>query len=137
MQIKYSVEASGDEVERLNRKNPFIKTLANAELGLVTVKLPGKLSDFTLVGTARVEGHLVGVYGGQCSGVDSSAERGRLSKRLKQIRSNIATLEGRLSNKGYADKAPPRLVQQTRNQLDEAKQMARALEEQLSVVSQP
>ena len=51
--------------------------------------------------------------------VDASAERERLSKRADELRRSIGALEGRLNNPGYADKAPARLVEQTRSQLQE------------------
>jgi valyl-tRNA synthetase len=50
------------------------------------------------------------------------AERARLEKLASDLTKSIATLEGRLANPGYADKAPAHMVQQTRDQLTKAKQ---------------
>jgi valyl-tRNA synthetase len=50
------------------------------------------------------------------------AERARLEKLVADLGKSIATLEGRLGNPGYADKAPAHMVQQTRDQLAKAKQ---------------
>ncbi|MDX2147139.1 MAG: valine--tRNA ligase [Planctomycetota bacterium] len=52
--------------------------------------------------------------------VDAGAERERLEKQIAELTKTIATLEGRLANPSYADKAPPKLVQQTRDQLTRA-----------------
>jgi valyl-tRNA synthetase len=52
--------------------------------------------------------------------VDSAAERARLEKAIADADKAIATLQGRLSNPGYAQKAPPAMVEQTKSQLAKA-----------------
>ncbi|QQS09609.1 MAG: class I tRNA ligase family protein [Phycisphaerales bacterium] len=47
----------------------------------------------------------------------AAAEAERHAKRLADLTKTIATLEGRLANPGYAQKAPPHMVQQTKDQL--------------------
>jgi len=54
------------------------------------------------------------------SAIDSGAERARLEKSIADADKTIKTLEGRLANPGYADKAPPAMVQQTKDQLARA-----------------
>ena len=49
--------------------------------------------------------------------VDPAAEAGRMAKERTDLEKKVATLQGRLANKGYTDKAPPHLVQQTRDEL--------------------
>ncbi len=49
---------------------------------------------------------------------DADAERARLEKSLADLDAAIATLEARLSNPGYTERAPAHLVHQTRDQLD-------------------
>jgi len=53
--------------------------------------------------------------------IDSGAERTRLEKLAADLEKSIATLSGRLNNPGYADKAPPHMVQQTKDQLTKAR----------------
>ncbi|MEM1185092.1 MAG: valine--tRNA ligase [Planctomycetota bacterium] len=64
--------------------------------------------------------------------IDAGAEAERLQKELADLDKSIKSLEGRLSNPGYVDKAPEHLVNQTRDQLTKAKadrdQVAAALE---------
>jgi len=48
--------------------------------------------------------------------VDANTERERLTKQIADLRKSVAALEGRLCNPGYADRAPPALVQQTRDE---------------------
>ena len=52
--------------------------------------------------------------------VDPAAEAGRLAKERAELEKKVKTLQGRLANKGYTDKAPPHLVQQTRDELASA-----------------
>jgi valyl-tRNA synthetase len=52
--------------------------------------------------------------------VDEQADKQRLAKRREELTRQIAALQGRLSNESYLAKAPPQLVQQTKDQLAEA-----------------
>jgi len=49
--------------------------------------------------------------------VDTDAERTRLNRVLAELTNSKATLEARLANPGYSQKAPPHMVQQTKDQL--------------------
>jgi valyl-tRNA synthetase len=53
--------------------------------------------------------------------IDPDAEKNRVAKRREELSKLIATLEGRLASPSYTDKAPAHLVQQTRQQLEDAK----------------
>lgn len=46
-----------------------------------------------------------------------------LAGKIKQTQQSIAQLEGRLANKAYVDKAPEALVEQTKQQLTDAKEL--------------
>jgi valyl-tRNA synthetase len=59
--------------------------------------------------------------------VDEAAEQQRSAKRCEELKKQIAALRGRLANESYAKKAPPHLVQQTRDQLSEAQAEAAKL----------
>jgi valyl-tRNA synthetase len=52
--------------------------------------------------------------------VDAGAEIERLKKVIADAEKVMATLEGRLANPGYAQKAPPKMVQETKDQLAKA-----------------
>ncbi|MFO0833771.1 MAG: valine--tRNA ligase [Phycisphaerales bacterium] len=52
--------------------------------------------------------------------VDAGAERSRLEKAIADKENSLRTLSARLANPGYADRAPPAMVQQTRDQLAKA-----------------
>ena len=49
--------------------------------------------------------------------VDLAADAGRVAKERADLEKQVKALRGRLANKGYTDKAPPHLVQETRDQL--------------------
>jgi valyl-tRNA synthetase len=53
--------------------------------------------------------------------MDTGAERSRLEKLVADLDKSIGTFEGRLANPGYAQKAPPHMVQQTKDQLEKAR----------------
>jgi valyl-tRNA synthetase len=61
--------------------------------------------------------------------VDPEAEKARSGKRREEVTKQIAAMEGRLSNESYIAKAPPKLVQQTRDQLAALKEELKKLEE--------
>jgi len=66
--------------------------------------------------------------------VDAGTERDRLTKQIADLDKSIAALETRLNNPGYAERAPAKLVDQTRAQLAQAqadRDAARAALEQL------
>jgi valyl-tRNA synthetase len=63
--------------------------------------------------------------------VDPDAERTRLSKRLEELTRSRAALAGRLNNPGYSLKAPPHLVQQTRDQLADLERELQTVEAKL------
>jgi len=52
--------------------------------------------------------------------IDVSAERDRLARQRAEVEKRIAGLKGRLNNKGYIEKAPPKLVEETKQQLAES-----------------
>jgi valyl-tRNA synthetase len=49
--------------------------------------------------------------------IDAGAEKDRLAKELEQLKKSEATLAGRLSNAGYVDRAPAKLVEESKAQL--------------------
>ncbi|MEM1013189.1 MAG: class I tRNA ligase family protein [Planctomycetota bacterium] len=57
--------------------------------------------------------------------IDEAADAARNEKERAALEKQVKSLKGRLANKGYTDKAPPHLVQETRDQLAAAeKQLA-------------
>ncbi len=79
---------------------------------------------------ARFEGHDFSLSD-LADAVDVAAERERLTRAIAEQEKKIAALEGRLAHPGYVERAPERLVNQTREQLAQANSEIQALKEQL------
>jgi valyl-tRNA synthetase len=60
--------------------------------------------------------------------IDVDAERKRLEKDRENNVKQIKSIEGKLSNKGFVDKAPPEVVQQQRDKLAELREQLAAIE---------
>ena len=124
--VKMSIQAPQALVDQLTTHSKLIETLANVELAEAGSDVD-KPAD---AAATLVEGASLFLHGL----LDADAERTRLSKRLEEINKSVAALQGRLKNKAYVDKAPPHLVQQTRDQLDAARKESQSLQEQLSTL---
>lgn len=69
--------------------------------------------------------------------VDAAAltkHRAQLAKRVTTCEQQVKHLEARLANKGYAERAPKHVVEQTREQLREQQTLKARLEQELSVL---
>jgi valyl-tRNA synthetase len=67
--------------------------------------------------------------------VDTGAEKARLTKVVADLSKSVETLDKRLSNPGYADKAPPHMVQQSKEQLDKARRELAAAQAELAALA--
>ena len=123
-QVKFSAQASAAMAQQIFDHRTLIETLGNVEMGEVGPHVDQPV-DAAIVLVNQTRLYLHGL-------IDSQAEYKRLSKRLDEVRQNIGALKGRLANKSYAEKAPPHLVQQTRDQLAGAEKEADSLQEQLA-----
>ena len=69
-----------------------------------------------------VEGNLFGLV--ITEDIDFDSEKDRISKDLIKIRKEMAKFESKLSNEKFLEKAPEKVIRETRNRLDEAKKKA-------------
>lgn len=76
-----------------------------------------------------VEGNLFGLV--ITEDIDFDSEKDRISKDLIKIRKEMAKFESKLSNEKFLEKAPEKVIQETRNRLDEAKKKADKLNQVL------
>ena len=110
--VTVSVSAPGDSARQIEANRELIETLATCKLKEARNDLPAvaKAAKTTAAGCdVYVEGL-----------VDESAEQQRAAKRREELTKKVATLKGRLSNEAYVSKAPPKLVEQTKQELAEA-----------------
>jgi valyl-tRNA synthetase len=61
--------------------------------------------------------------------VEAAGEKARIERELKKAQKNIEALEKKLSGKGFADRAPAEVVQQTKDELAAFKERVKLLEE--------
>ena len=76
-----------------------------------------------------VEGNLFGLV--ITEDIDFDSEKVRISKDLTKIKKEMAKFESKLSNEKFLEKAPEKVIQETRNRLDEAKKKADKLDQVL------
>ncbi|MCA9293340.1 MAG: valine--tRNA ligase [Phycisphaerales bacterium] len=88
-----------------------VQTLANVG-GVSTAARASGALPFTYEGTE----HAIFAEGQEA---DAGALKAQLEETIKKLMKDVGALEGRLNNKGYTDKAPAHLVQQTRDQLQQ------------------
>ena len=117
--IKVSVKAPGDSARQIEAHRPEIETLAVCALDAVSSDAkPG--TDSIVATAAGCEVYLEGL-------VDKAAEEQRVAKRCEELKKAIAAMKGRLANQGYLAKAPPHLVQETKDQLAKAEEELKKL----------
>jgi len=125
-QLVFSATASGELADAINAHAELIATMANVDCQPASpdTSAPDDAA-VAVLGDARL--YLHGI-------VDSDADRTRLTKRIEELDNSIKTLQGRLANKNYAEKAPAHLVQQTRDQLADATREIESLRQQLTAM---
>jgi len=63
--------------------------------------------------------------------VDFAKEKARLSKQLKKIEKELEGLDKRLNSKGFADKAPPAVLEQTQQQAAEKREQIATIKQSI------
>jgi valyl-tRNA synthetase len=109
--VTVSIMAPGDAARQIADAKEMIELLATCTVKDVRADLP-PIEKAARIQAAGCEIYLEGL-------VDEAAEGQRASKRIDELTKQEAALLGRLSNEAYTKKAPPHLVQQTRDQLTE------------------
>jgi valyl-tRNA synthetase len=106
------IVATGEMATLIESNRQMIELLAVCRVKIVsTISVPP-------AGSARASGAGCDIF---VEGVeDQDAEKQRVLKRKEELSRQIQTLNGRLASEAYISKAPPKLVQQTREQLAEA-----------------
>jgi valyl-tRNA synthetase len=109
--VGISIQANNEMAEQLLENRAIIETLGTCALKAAgpAIESPANAA------RAMVAGAEVFVEGL----VDQQAEGQRIARRCEELKRQKGALEGRLSNESYIKKAPPHLVQQTRDQLAE------------------
>jgi valyl-tRNA synthetase len=104
-----SILAPGDSARSITTNRELVETLATCTLKDARGDLEPPQSAARVL-AAGCEVFVEGL-------VDEAAETARVAKRREELTKQINARRGRLSNESYTSKAPPHLVQQTRDEL--------------------
>jgi valyl-tRNA synthetase len=111
--LDVSISAPGDATAQVRASQGIIESQAGCRLLRVSDTLP------PTAGAAHASAGGCDIYVEDLQ--DQNAQKQRSAKVEADLRRQIQTMEARLANQSYAAKAPPALVQQTRDQLAEAR----------------
>jgi len=67
--------------------------------------------------------------------IDVAAERDRLERHIEKVKEEINSLEGRLQNPSFVEKAPQQIVERAREKFADARNRLARLQEQLNGLS--
>ena len=126
--IKLLVPAQASEFVMHADVKPLLMTFAGLEA--VEARPAGTPPEASVAFTFESAEFLIPGIGGS-----KETEAARLTKQIVDLEKSVATLEGRLANPGYADRAPPAMVQQTRDELTKKKGELDAAKAALAKVS--
>jgi valyl-tRNA synthetase len=126
--IKLLVPAQASEFVMHADVKPLLMTFAGLEA--VEARPAGAPPEASVAFTFESAEFLIPGIGGS-----KETEAARLTKQIVDLEKSVATLEGRLANPGYADRAPPAMVQQTRDELTKKKGELDAAKAALAKVS--
>lgn len=107
--VNVSIRASAEPARQIETNRELIELLATCQLTHVAADIP-TAKDAATITAAGCEIFVEGL-------VNADAERQRLTKSIDDCNKKINAINGRLSNDAYIAKAPPALVQQSRDQL--------------------
>ena len=125
-QVQASADVDAQTAALLNQGRDLIHTLANTQIQEIAQDLPKPAAAAQAnVGQSKIFLHDL---------VDADAEKIRITKRLEETLKSIAALEARLANKAYVDRAPEKLVNQTKQQLEQACREKQMLETDLAKI---
>lgn len=116
-ELSFAVRCDAATAKLLEPMSPYFKQMANAKAIAIgpAAEPQGVSISFPLTGqTGPLEVHVdVSRF------IDVGAEKKRLEKERENLTKQIASIEGKLNNKAFVDKAPAEVVQQQRDKLAE------------------
>jgi valyl-tRNA synthetase len=121
--VVVSIKAPGDSARQILANRETVELLATCTLKEVSPDL-APVPDAATAMAAGCEIFVEGL-------IDKNAEKQRMEKEAGDKKRSIEAMNARLSNEAYTAKAPPHLVQQTRDQLAAAEAELAKLEEAL------
>jgi valyl-tRNA synthetase len=124
--LTFSASAPKSMAEAITRQADLIGTLAQIDFAGAAPDIEAP-TDAAVVMLGQTKLYLHDL-------VDPDADRIRLTRQIEELDKSMATLQKRLENKQYVDKAPARLVAQSREQLAEVQRQRDSLDQQLAAI---
>jgi len=128
MKVNVIVQSESEkERDILSNAEKYIRDLAKVEELIVTSALTEDQQQVMagVVGTIQVLIPLAGV-------VDVEVLRSKLEKNLSKVEGEVQSLQGRLNNENFVNKAPDEVVQGAKDALAEAEKQQSILKERLA-----
>ena len=124
------LKAGNDSRQLVEDHGQKVVTLARLQQITLTDELPG--------GGLQIRGlSSLGEFALQLDEViDLAAEHDRLERHIEKVNAEVKSLEGRLQNPFFIEKAPARVVEGAREKLDDARNRLTRLQEQLNGLPQ-
>jgi valyl-tRNA synthetase len=117
--ITVTISAPDDAGRQIEANRELVELLAICQIKQIGENLAGSEK------AARASAGTIAMF---VEGMaDEAAEQQRTAKRCEELKKQIAALRGRLSNEAYIKKAPPKLVDETKQQLADAEAEAAKL----------
>jgi valyl-tRNA synthetase len=108
--VTVSIQGPEESIRQVEANKALIENLAIAKIEEAASRLSGIPTTAAKSQAAGCELFIEGA-------VDEKAEAERSSKRRDELKKQESALEGRLASESYVAKAPPHLVQETRDKL--------------------
>jgi valyl-tRNA synthetase len=119
--VSVSIKIAGELAATIGSNRETIELLATCKIESIDANLPA-IANAAKVSAAGCEILVSGL-------ADEAAEKLRIARRREELKKQEAALQGRLTNEAYLAKAPPHLVQQTKDQLAAVKKELESLGE--------
>jgi valyl-tRNA synthetase len=125
-EIAFAVRCDRATAELLEPMQPYFTQMANATATVwgPNATVPDVAASRTLAG----QNGAIEVQVDVSRFIDVGAERKRLEKDRENIAKQLKSIDGKLSNKGFVDKAPAEVIQQQRDKLTELREQLASVE---------
>lgn len=130
VKVNVILQSNNDEERKiLNQTQTYIKELAKVENLTITDTLTEEVSQAiaSVVGTIQILIPLAGI-------VDIEKLNIKLAKKLAKIEGEVKSLEGRLNNSNFVNKAPKEIIDTTQNALNESKIQVEILQKRMDLL---
>lgn len=104
---------AGEKKNSILSQGHLIKNLKTSIEELTVEKKGAKIDKAIYLTCENIEIYLIGA-------VDPAAEKARIEKEIKNLKDYIESLEKKLANKNFQDKAPAQVVEKIKNQLKQS-----------------